>query len=69
MQDGVFQAPPLLAVLSIRRMYVDKTFIIIGHVRGIGGSTFSQHLLIEGTTVDLVPILNYTMVIREGVFC
>ena len=39
----------------------------------VGPVTCRQHLLIEVATValrvDLAPTLNYTMLIREGVFC
>ena len=49
-------------------------FINIGHDRRIGGLTWRQRLLIiEVATVALAgrlgATLNYTMVIREGVFC
>ena len=54
MQDGVFQALPLLAVSSIRQLYVDINAVINrGRDRGVDESTWHQHLLTEVATVAL----------------
>ena len=54
MQDGVFQALPLLAVSSA---VCWQTFINRGRDRGVDESTWHQNLLIEVATreVDLAP--------------
>ena len=75
MQDGVFQATPLLTLSVICRLHVDKRLLIevamfividvatIVLASQLGANRGRDH------RANLVPTVNDTMLIHEGVFC